>query len=541
MLLDIRHVAKTFGSVTVLNDISLILNAGERIGVVGANGVGKSTLLHIINGTLEADSGSITFAPHVEHGFLHQQMQLHGQTIQAVLWDAQRTMRELQTELDHLASMMNHDASPTMLQRYGDLAERFEQRGGYEIDFRMAQVLSGLGLDHLDRETPVERLSGGEKTRLGLAALLLSAPDVLLLDEPTNHLDVHALEWLETYLIEQRGGMITVSHDRQFLNRIATSIIEIDEHSHETKTYAGNYDAYAAAKQTERHRWAEEYERQQEQIKALQQRIKTASTSVAHNRSPKDGDKFIYNAKGENVATAVSRNIRSAEQELARIQADPIPEPPEPLVFKPRFDPTTSGSDRVLIGEDLSYRFGERVLFEHVDCEVYPLSRIVLTGANGAGKTTLLNLLAGQLPLQTGTIRLAPNITLGLLAQEYQRADPHLSLLDVYRAQRQGFDKDVINELIWSGLFKYDEIQRPVGSVSVGQYHKLQLAFLLAHKANVLLLDEPTNHFSFDVLEQLEAALRSFRGAIIAISHDRRFIQQFGGEQWHLANGRLHK
>ena len=258
MLLQLHTITKTYGPSTLLDGVSLIINAGERVGLVGANGVGKSTLLKIITGQIEPDGGAVLFGSQVEWGYVAQKLEaLEGQTIEDVLWAAQRTLRAMQARLDALAATMAAVGGAELaaaMAEYGLLAERFEARGGYDIDYKIDYVLAGLRLSHLPRRRPVERLSGGEKTRVGLAALLISTPDLLLLDEPTNHLDFAASAWLEGYLREQRGATLVVSHDRQFLDRIATGIVAIDEHTHRATAYAGNYSAYLAARQAERAR-----------------------------------------------------------------------------------------------------------------------------------------------------------------------------------------------------------------------------------------------------------------------------------------------
>lgn len=543
MLLSIRNISKTYGMTIVLDGVSAIINAGERVGLVGANGVGKSTLLNIVTGQIAPDAGTVTFAPHTEWGYVAQKLAaLPGQTIEDVLWQAQRFLRAAQQRLDELTAAMQISSGADLdrvLAEYGLLAERFEARGGYEIDHTIEYVLAGLGLSHVPRDRAVAQLSGGEKTRVSLGALLISRPDLLLLDEPTNHLDFAAVAWLERFLSEQRGAVLVVSHDRQFLNRIATSIIEIDEHTHRAKAYPGNYAAYVLAKQAEQRRWQEEYTRQQAEIKELQQRTKAQNQRVGHNRQSSDNDKLAYKAAGERVASTISRNVRAAEVALHRILADPIPEPPQPLVFKPAFNLTTSASDRALIVEHVSHRFGERLILDDLHFEVYSNNRILIIGPNGAGKTTLFNLLAGQIAPQTGRISVAPGITIGYLRQENPRERPDRTLFEMYRETMIGFPSDLINELLAWGLFSYEETTRRVGDVSMGQFHKLLIARLMADRANLLLLDEPTNHVSFAVLEQFEAALHDFSGPIIAVSHDRWFIKRFAGTLWLLHEGRL--
>ncbi|HEY1011849.1 MAG TPA: ABC-F family ATP-binding cassette domain-containing protein, partial [Herpetosiphonaceae bacterium] len=544
--------SKAYGAATVLDSISALVNRGERVGLVGANGSGKSTILKLITGEIEPDAGSVTIPPGVTLGYLPQVLAAAGedgagQTVGGLLAEAQAELRAMARRIDELAGLMGQLAGPALepvLVEYGQLAERFEQRGGYELDHQLDLVLEGLAIAYLDRDQPVATLSGGEKTRLGLAALLLSAPDLLLLDEPTNHLDGPALGWLERHIREHRGALLAVSHDRAFLNATATAILELDEHSHRLKRYAGDYDAYLAQKRQERLDWAESYERQQAEIKQLRQRMKDAATQVGHNRPPSDGDKLGYKAAGARVQSTVARNIRAAEQLLGRILDDPIPEPPEPLRFQPRFNPqeTVNQVALELSGAAVAFEGGPPLL-RGVDLTVYTRSRILIVGGNGAGKSTLLNLLAGALPTDApgvaGTRRLAPKMSVGYLAQEERPPDPELSLFEAFRAGLQGFKHEQMTLLMHYGLFAYDETDRRLGALSAGQYRKLQIARLMAERANLLLLDEPTNHISFDVLEQLEAALDAFPGPVVAVSHDRWFIERFRGDVWLLRDGRL--
>jgi macrolide transport system ATP-binding/permease protein len=293
MTLVVQHLSKTFGINTVLDDVSFSVAAGDRVGVVGMNGVGKSTLLSILSGQEPLDAGTITLDTGNELAYLPQATPVFfGRTIDDLILESVGSLRQLEARMRELEAQMasaDEAAMPALLEEYAQVSTRFQDRGGYELDYRIDVILAGLGIAHLPRSREVETLSGGEKARVGLATLLLRSPDVLLLDEPTNHLDVAALEWLEGYLAGYAGALLVVSHDRQFLNRVATRIFEIDEHSHQLKKYEGNYDAYTAARAAERARWEEDYERQQEEIKALRLRMRETSRQVAHNRMPKDG------------------------------------------------------------------------------------------------------------------------------------------------------------------------------------------------------------------------------------------------------------
>jgi macrolide transport system ATP-binding/permease protein len=567
-ILQLEHISKSYGFNTVLDDVSFHLNSGERIGIVGANGVGKSTLLKIITGAVTADSGSATIAPAARVGYLAQTLPPDDALTIADLIDrAMSETRQLEAHMRQLEGMMAHAGGAALdeaLTAYGDATERYEALGGYEIDARLEAIFTGLGVAHLERERRLASLSGGEGTRLMLALTLVQAPDLLLLDEPTNHLDAAALAWLEGYLASvasphpqplsrtrstaRRGGFsgsaLIVSHDREFLNRTVSAIIEIDEHTRGARRYAGNYDAYRAAKAQERKRWEADYAAQQDEMRALRIEIKQGAHQNTNYRAHTDNDKFVRNIKIDTHAATVSRRIRDAEVRLERLLADPIPKPPTPLAFEADFDPTTVGSSLPLRAHDIRKAYGERVLFSDIDLDVRHGDRIAITGANGAGKSTLLRILAGVIAADGGSVRVAPDVRLGYLPQETDNLTPlplarlhsngegatdAKSLFEAYAEGLDSTPKDLMNDLVRSGLFRYDDTFTRVGDLSAGQRRKLQLARLMAERANVLLLDEPTNHLSPDVLEELEAALRDFPGAVIAVSHDRRFLAGFGG------------
>jgi macrolide transport system ATP-binding/permease protein len=543
MLLTLNHLSKSYGDRQVLHDVSLAVGDGQRIGLVGANGVGKSTLLKIIAGEVEADGGTITLAAGIRTGYLPQALVTPGGfAIQDLLDHALGELRTMETRLHDLEAHMataNGDLDRTM-REYGDLLEQFERQGGYDIDHRITLVLEGLGVRHLAHDRLLTTLSGGEQSRLGLGALLLRAPDMLLLDEPTNHLDLAALTWLEAYLSTYPGGMLIVSHDRHFLNRAVNTIVEIDEHSHEAKQYTGDYDAYRHAKALERRRWEEDYARQQEEIRALRLESNTTARRVGYHR-PIDGDKFLRFHKQTRVQQTVARRLNSAEERLRRIEANPVPEPPKPLRFDADFDPQDLKSQWPLAVSGLSKRYGEHWIFRDVGFTLEARSRMVITGPNGAGKSTLLRVLAGLEAPDGGDIAVSPQVRMGYLEQGHRITDPEPAVLDAYRTGLTGETQHHITDLLALGLFRYEDLRQRVADLSSGQQRKLQLARLIALRPNLLLLDEPTNFVSFDVLEAFEEALRTFPGPVVAASHDRRFIERFGGVIWELDNQRLVK
>jgi macrolide transport system ATP-binding/permease protein len=544
MLLQVKHLTKTFGAATVLDDITFAIDREERIGVVGANGAGKTTLLRLLTGEETPDSGSIRFAPDTALGYLSQSAPDDTtQTIERMVRAATGDLRLIEARMRELeAAMASATAEPELaplLEEYGQLTTRFQERGGYDLDHRIEEVLSGMRLDYLPRDQEISKLSGGEKARVGIAALLLRSPDLLLLDEPTNHLDVATLEWLEGYLARYSGAVLMVSHDRQFLNRTVNRIFEVDDTTHQLRRYEGDYDAYAAAKAAQRAKWEEEYERQQEEIKELQKRMKVSGRQVAHNRQPTDNDKTAYNFFGERVAQTVSRNVRDAEVRLARIEANPIEKPPPPMRFAPQFQGERLQSRTILGATGVTKRFGGRLILDAVDFLVGPGARILLTGPNGAGKTTLLRLLLGLEEPDEGEIRRAPGLRVGYLPQDPVTGDPDRTILDAYREGLVGYEGTLVAGLLGNGLFRLEDLPKRVGQLSLGQRRKLEITRLVALRPNALVLDEPTNYLSLDVLEVFEKAALEFPGPVIAVSHDRWFARRFGGEVWRLADGTL--
>ena len=543
MLLSVRGLSKTYGAVTVLNNVSFNINSNDRVGLVGMNGAGKTTLLRILLGQETMDSGKISFAPSLELGYLPQTTpDFYGRTIQDLILESLGNLRQLEVRMRQVEAAMTtggEDQLPALLAEYDQLSTKFQDHGGYDLDYKIDTILTGLQLAYLPREQEVDTLSGGEKERIGLATLLLRSPDLLLLDEPTNHLDIASVEWLEAYLSRYTGAIIVVSHDRQFLNRSVNQIFEIDEHSHQLKQYEGNYDAYALAKEAERAKWEEDYERQQEEIKELRKRIRETARNVAHNRPPRDNDKMQHDFFGGRVQQAISRGIRDAEERLKRIEADPIPKPPKRLQAHPYFDTESLQSREVISVTGLGKNLGGRCILHDINFTLAPAARVVLTGPNGAGKTTLLKLIMGLEMPSEGAVRVAAGGRIGYLPQEPDLPDLSKTVLEAYRYGRVGFEGEFVAKLIGYGMFRLEDMSKTIGQLSVGQRRKLEIARLLAGQPNMLLLDEPTNYISLDVLEAFEAAVLNFPGPIIAVSHDRFFMQRFAGKIWEIVDGRL--
>ncbi len=540
-----RNITKSYGRHLVLRDVTFSLSVGERVGLVGANGAGKSTLLRVIAGIEPADAGEVMLGPSLELGYLAQTPPIvSGQTIDDLLYESVGQLRAMEARMRDLEAAMAQPDSPdldTKLDEYGRLVTRFQERGGYELDHRIAATLAGLGLASLPRDRLVERLSGGERARVGLAALLMRAPDLLLLDEPTSHLDSAALAWLEGYLATYPGAALIVSHDRQLLNSAVTRMLEVDERERTLTSYAGAYDAYIQEKVATRQRWEEDYAHQQEEIAMLRVRARDAAQTTAHPKPVTQTryGKMAYDAHGAAAQRGAARNIRNAEERLRRIEEHPIAKPPKVMRFHQRFRSDEIRTELIIRAEGVSKRLGGRDLIRDLDLIVTPETRITLVGPNGAGKTTLLRVLLGLIPSDSGVVRVAPSAHIGYLAQEPNALDPDRTVLEAYREGFEGNDGGFIAGLIGYGLFQLDDAEKPVGALSPGQRRKLEIARLFAERPTVLALDEPTNYVSLDILDTFEAAVTEFPGPVIAVSHDRYFIRRFGGETLELCDGRL--
>lgn len=538
MLLSLNHISKYFGAQEVLSDVSFTLNAKDRVGLVGANGAGKSTLLRIIAGEVAPDAGTVTRSARASMGYLPQALQGFGAhtihsfitTLHDELSIAQARMRELEAQLAAASAIAQ---TSELMREYGEATEQFERLGGYELDHRIEAVMRGLEIDHLPTDRLLDTLSGGEKERVGLAALLLRQPDALLLDEPTNHLDFSAMAWLEAYLRGHSGALLVVSHDRQFLNNTVSAIFELDDRTHQTKIFTGNYDAYRIAKEKDDARWREEYANEQEEIKELRRKVKNDGGIVTWRGGGKAGnDKFAKGFFKGTSEVAISRAIHNAEERLARILANPIPRPPDQIRIAPSFNPRELEGKTPVRVMGLRKAFGPRMVLDNVNFELGASDRVVITGANGSGKSTLLRIIAGADQPDAGEVVISRAARIGYLDQEQNALPPDAIAFEWWREGLVGDEDALRGEFFRFFLLSDADSRKRIGELSIGQRRKLQLLKLIAQKANVLLLDEPTNHISFDVLEKFEQALADFPGPILAVSHDRWFIERFGGRVW---------
>ncbi len=527
--LTLRDVRKSYGERLLLDAVSLTIRPGERVGVVGENGAGKSTLLRMLAGREHPDDGDVVVTAG-SVGYVGQTPELPadhtvGDAIDAALADLramERRLRALEPTLD----------DPVHLAEYGDLLTAFELRDGYQADARVDKAQHALGLAHIDRARRLGSLSGGEQARLGLACLLAAAPEVMLLDEPTNHLDATALTWLEDHLRGHRGTVVAVSHDRVFLERVATAIVEVDGDRRAVARYGDGYAGYLATKAAARRRWELAYERWTAEVDEVTESIATTAHRVAPGRAMKDRNKMSYGMIGDRVQASESSRVRNARERLRRLREDPVPRPPDPLRFAGRL----AGGDppeTVVALHDV--RVADRLLVP--DFAVGGRQRVLVHGPNGAGKTTLLRVLAGALDPDEGHV--ARRGRIGYLAQEIPADRPGRTLLAAFADGRPGPPEEHAGALMSLGLFRPADLRVPVGALSAGQRRRLALARLLGGRLDLLLLDEPSNHLSLSLVEELEEAMDAFAGALVVVSHDRALRRRFTGAEVALADGRL--
>lgn len=546
MAFSARGISKEYEHRPVLANVNLGLNPGDKIALVGSNGSGKSTLLRILAGAEAPDEGTVTHSASDEIGYLPQFVRtVEGETIQDVIVSSVAGLKSLERRMRELERQMADSASSEVLDEYGEISAHFEARGGYDLDARTDEVLANLGVGYLTRDRKVSGLSGGEKARVGLVALLLAAPDVLLLDEPTNDLDDRALTWLESYLKLYRGGILFVTHDRDFIDAVATAILELDEHSHRLTRYEGNYGAYLAAKRAARISAQQAYDAQQEEIARLRERAATTARAVGFGRAASDLDKFAHNFRGARVERAVSRNVRAALEKLERIGAHALEPPPKPLRFRARFSAGQLRPGTVAVqAHNLLVRRGDRAVLDRVNCLIETDDRVCLVGPNGSGKSTLIRILAGKAAPHEGNVRWVPGVRVGYLPQEPLLPEPAQTVaanvtLGLRRAGLPSVTDEARGWLLRWGLLTRDDLTKRVSDLSVGQQRKVELGILVGSHPDALLLDEPTNHLTFDVIESLQAALVDFDGPVLIATHDRRLIREFPRRLWRLHLGQL--
>ena len=498
----------------ILDGVSFQIDTGERVGLLGKNGAGKSTLFNILTGELDYDSGQVLIAPGRRVGLISQiPVYPAGYTVEDVLRSAFQRTTALKEEMDRLTRQMEQgDSDPQTLRRYGELTARFEGLGGYDTDTAVNKVSNGLSIDGDMRQWLFDQLSGGEKTRVNLGRLILEDTDILLLDEPTNHLDLQATEWLEDYIRSFRGTVVTISHDRYFLDRTVTRIIEILDGKAEF--YSGNYSFYAIEKERRYQERMKQYLKEQAKIQQLEKAAEQMHLWAFMGNDALHKRAFSMEKRIERMRT-VSKPTRAKKMDASR-------------EFR---------GDEVLQLKGISKAFGSRTLFSDVYLRVEGGERIAFLGENGAGKTTLLNMITGAEPVDSGIIRMGPAIRAAYLPQIIHFEHPERSLLDTMLYEKKGMTPQTARNRLAAYQFQGEDVFKSVSVLSGGELSRLRLCMLMDEEINFLILDEPTNHLDIASREWIEEAVEAFDGTLLFVSHDRYFINRFATRVWELAGG----
>ncbi|MBO4627211.1 MAG: ATP-binding cassette domain-containing protein [Lachnospiraceae bacterium] len=506
MILSVSHISKAFGETSVLSDVSFLVNEREKVALIGRNGAGKSTLFRIIMGELSADEGVATVAKDARLGYLAQHQDVSGdrtvyeevREVKAHVWAMEARMHDLEEAMKHAAG----DALDAMYREYGAVSHEYEQANGYSAGSEVVGVLRGLGFSENDWDKKTSVLSGGQKTRVALAKLLLETPDILLLDEPTNHLDLNSVAWLETFLSNYKGAVLIVSHDRYFLNKIVTKVVEIDHTK--SMVFPGNYDEFAAKKAMVREAQRKAYEKQQAEIHH-QEEVIAKLRSFGREKQIKRAE------SREKVLEKMERLDRPVTEERGMT-----------LKLSPHME---SGKD-VLMINDLAKAYNGQTLFSGINLTIHKGEKVALLGDNGTGKTTLLKIVRDLVAPDRGTVRFGAKVCVGYYDQEQQNFNEENSLFDEISDAYPGMSNTEIRNTLAAFCFTGDDVYQKISSLSGGERGRLSLAKLMLSEANLLLLDEPTNHLDIIGREILEDAIRAYTGTVFYVSHDRYFVNR---------------
>jgi ATP-binding cassette subfamily F protein 3 len=503
MLFRLTDVHKSYGAQEVLRGASLQVNAGEHVGLVGRNGAGKTTLFRLVTGEESADRGDVVRARGLRLGLLEQHVDFEpGTTVHEAALAAFGQLQSIEHEMHQLEHRMAEgpDDLDAVLARYSDLQQEFEHQGGFEYAARAEAILQGLGFDRDSWATPAEILSGGQKNRLGLARLLLAEPDVLLLDEPTNHLDVAAVEWLEEFLSTYKSAYVIISHDRYFLDRACTRIVEVE--NGRATSYTGNYSAFLVEREERRETLMRAYENQRQLIEKTEEFIRR-------------------NIAGQKTKQAKSR--RKMLEKLERVEAVRPDQPSGNF----QLQKVERAGTYVLTVKDAAIGYPGKVLADGINFILRRGEALGVIGPNGSGKTTFVKTVLGKLPQLAGEIRLGANVSVGYYAQQLDDLDPRNEIImELRRVAPQGVTAGELRNFLARFLFTGDDVYKHVRDLSGGEKGRLALAKLIYSRVNVLVLDEPTNHLDIPSREALEEALDAYDGTIITISHDRYFLDR---------------
>ena len=502
----ITNLDKSFGKRVIFDKLEFLIDRGERVGLIGPNGAGKSTLFKIIMGEIEPEGGMVAIPKTVKVGHLTQDPKFdaantvmdEAELAYAKLHALAHKMRDIEHEMGHLEG----DALEKILEDYQNVQHDFDLAGGYVWQHKLEATLLGVGLLRETWEQNVATLSGGQRSRLALAKLLISEPDILLLDEPTNHLDLAAIEWLEKYLLEFTGAVLLISHDRYLLDKLSTRIVWLTQNKF--KSYPGNYSRYLEQRELQELSQQRAYEEQQADIEKQKEFIRRFGAGQ-RSKEAKGREKRLDRL-------LISDQIIGAVATTNKIKLN--------------IDTDQRAGDQVLAVRELSKSFGEKKLWKDIGFFVKRGERIGVIGPNGAGKTTLLDVLQGRSKADAGNIKWGANLTLGYYDQKLDQFDPESTVLEEAAADREGVTIKEVRDVLAMMLFRNDDIEKPIKLLSGGERARVRLAQLLLDKPNVLILDEPTNHLDVDSCTALEGALNDFPGTVMCVSHDRYFLDK---------------
>ena len=514
--ISVKNLVKFFViGENLLDGLTFEIQEGERVAILGRNGCGKTTLLKILTGEMDYDEGEVYVNPHKKLGLISQIPHFpEGYTVEDVLHSAFAELWRIHSRMEELEGKMQSDSSGELLREYDRLTAAFQAGGGYETDVETDKICNGLGISGQQREQLFDSLSGGEKTRVNLARLLLEKTDILLLDEPTNHLDLRSVEWLENYVHDFKGTVVAISHDRYFIDQIAQRVIEItDGHA---EFYSGNYSFYMDEKQARFDLQMKQYEQEQAKLKQLGYTVERMKGWGINNRT-------LY------------RRAMSIQHRMERIKK--TEKPRMERTMKASFGEKDFSGDVVFKIKGMSKAFGDHVLFSDVNLNVEGGERIALLGDNGTGKTTFLSCLLGDEPCQ-GKIQFGPTVKVGYLPQIMHFAHPERSLYDTMLYEKN-CTPQMARDRLGAFLFQGEDVFKTVGNLSGGEQSRLRLCMLMDEKINLLILDEPTNHLDIASREWVEAAIEEFEGTLLFVSHDRYFIEKFAERIWLLQDGTI--
>ena len=514
--ISVKNLVKFFViGENLLDGLTFEIQEGERVAILGRNGCGKTTLLKILTGEMDYDEGEVYVNPHKKLGLISQIPHFpEGYTVEDVLHSAFAELWRIHSRMEELEGKMQSDSNGDLLREYDRLTAAFQAGGGYETDVETDKICNGLGISGQQREQLFDSLSGGEKTRVNLARLLLEKTDILLLDEPTNHLDLRSVEWLENYVHDFKGTVVAISHDRYFIDQIAQRVIEItDGHA---EFYSGNYSFYMDEKQARFDLQMKQYEQEQAKLKQLGYTVERMKGWGINNRT-------LY------------RRAMSIQHRMERIKK--TEKPRTERTMKASFGEKDFSGDVVFKIKGMSKAFGDHVLFSDVNLNVEGGERIALLGDNGTGKTTFLSCLLGDEPCQ-GKIQFGPTVKVGYLPQIMHFAHPERSLYDTMLYEKN-CTPQMARDRLGAFLFQGEDVFKTVGNLSGGEQSRLRLCMLMDEKINLLILDEPTNHLDIASREWVEAAIEEFEGTLLFVSHDRYFIEKFAERIWLLQDGTI--